>query len=111
MERSGITLQTLLRLGRELGLDLRIRSPGRPPKPKPNYDWEAMQRALDDGLMMKTVAARFGLPKGSIGNAIRRGYLVPNEVVRLNANRLRNLLEANRDADDLAQALFEGLRQ
>ena len=59
------------------------------------YDWEAVQRAVDDGLSLRACMARFGFCRDSWGKAVSRGDLVPPDWVTpieelLVAGRRRN---------------------
>lgn len=45
------------------------------------YDWELVQRAIDDGMSMRQCQERFGFSRDAWGKAVRRGDIVPRDWV------------------------------
>jgi hypothetical protein len=76
---------TQARISRELGLTkstvaYHVRSLGKPADPRfaVRYDWEAVQRAIDEeGLSMRRCLVRFGVSRDAWYRAVRRGDLIP----------------------------------
>lgn len=68
--RLGISKSTIAYHARRLGVPVDDRCARR-------YDWEEIQRAVDDGLSMRQCQARFGFSGATWNKAVKRGAVVP----------------------------------
>jgi DNA-binding CsgD family transcriptional regulator len=70
----GLTKSTVAYHARRLGIPANEKFARR-------YDWELVQRAIDDGMSMRQCQARFGFSRDAWGKAVRRGDIVPRDWV------------------------------
>ena len=99
----GISKSTVTYHARRLGLPADDRAANR-------YDWPAIQRAYDQGLSVRTCAARFGFCLDSWAKAVKRGAVRP----RPGAMPIADLLVVGRRTNRShlkARLLREGLKE
>jgi HNH endonuclease len=69
-ERLGVAKATVAYHSRRLGMPTVDRCARR-------YDWNEIQKAIDEGLTVTQLVARFGFARASYAKAVKRGAIVP----------------------------------